>query len=347
MAIYINGRYLLQPQTGVNRFAYELTKAMVGNGVDLVVVCPNGKIHADYDISTFPIRRCGFGKSHFWEQFILPFYFLFKRDILVNFTSLGPLFIRRKVMTIHDLAFYENPKWYSKSYVWFYKIMTPLCAKTSKCILTVSEFSKKEIHKYLGVSKDKIHVIYNAVADKFKHREQGNLANRYILAVSTMDPRKNFRRLVDAFIGWENTLNAQLYLVGGRNSIFTETSIAENPNIRWLGRVSDEELVKLYQGATCFIYPSLYEGFGIPPLEAMSSGSPVIVSDIQPLREVCGDAAIYIDPMDVHSIRAALSQIVDNEKLRDALIIKGCERLKLFTWTKSAKKLTALISALS
>lgn len=343
MMIYINGRFLLQHQTGVNRFAYELTKAIISNGVPVTIVCPNGEICNDYDVTAFNIKRFGFGASHFWEQLILPFFFLMNAGVLVSFTGLGPVLLRRKIITIHDLAFYKNPSWYSKLYVLFYKLMTPLCAKTSKCILTVSEFSKKEIHTNLKVALDKVFVLYNAVSDKFKTSDHRFVYERYILAVSTMDPRKNFKRLVDAFMQWDGDAQVKLYLVGGKNPIFASGDIVENESIKWLGRVSDEELVRLYQNAECFVYPSLYEGFGIPPLEAMASGVPVIVSDIPPLREVCGDAALYVNPIDIASISSAFTQINNDVDLKKELIQRGKERCGYFSWANSAAKFIDII----
>lgn len=343
MSIYINGRFLLQPQTGVNRFAYELTKAIINNGVDIIIVCPQGEICKDYDVAAFNIKRYGFGGSHFWEQLILPFFSLINSGTLVSFTGLGPVFLRRKIITIHDLAFYENPSWYSKLYVLFYKLMTPLCAKTSRCVLTVSEFSKKEIHEKLNIALDQIFVLYNAVSDKFKTTNHSSAFEKYILAVSTMDPRKNFKRLVDAFTMWEGNDQVKLYLVGGKNPVFASSDIIENEKIKWLGRVSDDELVRLYQNAICFVYPSLYEGFGIPPLEAMASGVPVIVSDIPPLREVCADAALYVNPIDIESICDAFTQIINDVHLKEKLIQKGQERYRYFSWTNSAANFVSIL----
>lgn len=343
MSIFINGRFLLQPQTGVNRFAFELTRAMVNAGEDITVICPRGNISDDYDVSSFKIQRFGLGRSHFWEQIVLPLFFLFHKGILLSFTGLGPVVLRRKIITIHDLAFYENPLWYSKLYVLFYKLMTPLCAKTSRFILTVSEFSKKEIYLKLGIPLAKIHVLYNAVSSGFLKPVQKKVSENYILAVSTLDPRKNFRRLVESFVGWENNSNIKLYLVGGKNSVFANWEIIENENIKWLGRVSDEELVSLYQNALCFVYPSLYEGFGIPPLEAMASGVPVIVSDIPPLREVCDKAAIYVDPYDIDDMKLAFSSVVSDITLRQSLVENGKERFVQFSWDKSAEKLAEIL----
>lgn len=306
--IYINGRFLLQEQTGVNRFAYELCKALRKSGIVFVLLCPYGDIKNCYDTTEFSIKRCGWGKSHVWEQLFLPFFFFMTqgKNLLVNFTGIGPIAIKSKIMTIHDLGFMINPKWYSVSYIFLYKTLTPLSVATSLKVLTVSEFSKNEIIRLLHVEKDKIAVIYNAVSSSFTQldtsHENSAKGEKYILAVSSIDPRKNFETLLKAFSILKDT-DMKLYIIGGQNRIYS-TSVEElsanisSERIKWLGRVTDTELKQYYKNTSCFVYPSLYEGFGIPPLEAMSIGVPVVVSDIPSIREVCGDAALYANPLD-------------------------------------------------
>ena len=266
--------------------------------------------------------------------------------ILVNLTSLGPLFVWRKVMTIHDLAFMVNPKWYSRSYLLLYKFMTPLCAKTSLHIITVSNFSKNEIINRLFINRKKISVIYNAVSNFFLDNStdtHGLIEEKYILAVSSIDPRKNFSILLKAFDRIKDA-NVKLYIIGGQNSIYS-TTIAElsrvcvSERIKWLGRVSDTELKIFYSNALCFVYPSLYEGFGIPPLEAMASGTPTIVSNIPPLKEVCADASLYVNPKDEFDIADKINLLVSNPTLRRHLIMKGFERCQYFNWHRSAESL--------
>ena len=164
--IYVNGRFLLQNLTGVNRFAYELCRAWAQMGIPFTLCCPPGPIKGCYDVSHFNIVVYGWGKSHVWEQLSLPLWFsrIKGEKVLVCFTGLGPLLVRKKIMTIHDLAFMANPDWYSRPYRTWYRMMTPLCASTSMKILTVSEFSKSEIMRRLSMDDEKIRVIYNAVS---------------------------------------------------------------------------------------------------------------------------------------------------------------------------------------
>lgn len=343
--ILINGRFLFQKQTGVNRFAYELSKSLVSLRDDILFICPHGDIQKEYDVRNFNIVRFGYGKSHIWEQLYLPLFCLrYTNSTLLNFTGIGPICVSNKIITIHDLAFLVEPSWYSKSYATIYKWLSPISAKTSRYILTVSEFSKSEIIKYLAVNEDKIHVIYNAVSDSFipsidKKR------NDYILAVSTLDPRKNFNRLVEAYDLWHENAMVKLCVVGGQNSIYSDIKCKESSMVDWLGRVDDGQLISLYQNALCFIYPSLYEGFGLPPLEAMACGTPVIVSDIPPHHEVCGEAAIYVNPHDTNSIREALKQIMNKNK-RDDMSQRGLLQTQKFSWGKSAERLMDIIASI-
>lgn len=352
----INGRFLLQPQTGVNRFAYELCKAMLALKMDFVLLCPFGEIKDCYDVSKFRIIRFGWGKSHFWEQFILPFAFWKIRGekILINFTGIGPVLVKRKIMTIHDLAFMVNSGWYSSSYVWVYRILTPLSVNTSMKVLTVSEFSKNEIVRLLALDKDKISVIYNAVSPLFQQEcdfdGDKKSKERYILAVSSIDPRKNFSTLLKAFSLLEDS-DVKLYIIGNQNRIYA-TSVEElgkgvsSERINWLGRVTDIELRDYYRNAVCFVYPSLYEGFGIPPLEAMACGTPTIVSDIPPLREVCGEAALFVNPLDEKDIADKIYMVLKDSKLRKSLREKGYKRYEMFDWRKSAYTLGNVIRTL-
>lgn len=346
--IYINGRFLLQKQTGVNRFAYEICKAMLSLGAEFVILCPYGDIEDCYDVSTFKIIHCGWGTSHLWEQLSLPI--VWKRinghNILLNFTGIGPIAVKQKVITIHDLAFIENPAWYSRKYVMLYKLMTPWSAATSKHILTVSEFSKGEIVRHLNIPAEKITVVHNAVASKFSVGEAccRNKAN-YILAVSSIDPRKNFARLLKAFMKMHET-EMKLYVIGGKSNVFAsskDSQFENNDRIVWLGRVTDEELVEYYRNASCFVYPSLYEGFGIPPLEAMACGIPVVVSDIPPHREVCGDAALYVDPLDEVDIATKIQTFINDVSLRDKMINCALGRCSSFSWEESARKILDMV----
>ena len=350
MTIYINGRFLTQPMTGVERYAYNMCKAMAEQQLSFTIICPHAPIQACYDVSGLQIVHYGRGNSHFWEQCILPFFFFGKRNyVVLSFTGLGSILIRHKIMTIHDLSFLENPKWFSRAYYWWYKVMTPLAVRTSQHIITVSAFSKQEIRRFYTFLKEQdITVIYNATDESlFRPLPQIQApTERFALAVSSLDPRKNFNRLIEAF---KDIQGCKLYIVGARHRVFTqqENKAAQQDNIHYLGRVTDEELVQLYNQAVCFIFPSLYEGFGLPPIEAMSCGCPVLVSDIPVLREVCGDAATYFDPYNPYDIRKVIRQFLDTSQGdRNDVTSRHHTRsnpLVTFSWEKSAKTLINLL----
>lgn len=242
-------------------------------------------------------------------------------------------------MTIHDLSFLENPSWFSRAYYWWYKIMTPLAVKTSKRLITVSEFSKREILRfYTFLKAEDIKVIYGAVDNETFHLQtQGETDNEHFaLAVSSLDPRKNFNNLIEAF---KHIKGCQLKIVGSRNRVFTDDS-QSNPStehIKYIGRVSDEKLTALYNKASLFIFPSVYEGFGLPPLEAMACGCTVLASDIPVIREICGNAALYFDPYNVDDIIRAITQyLCESDVIKETIHKKGLANISRFSWEKSA-----------
>ena len=341
--IYINGRFLTQPMTGVERYAYNMCKALAEQHLPVTIICPNAPIQTCYDVSHLQIIHYGRGNSHFWEQCILPFFFIGKKNyVVLSFTGLGSILIRHKIMTIHDLSFLENPKWFSRAYYWWYKVMTPLAARTSQHIITVSAFSKQEIRRFYSFLKEQdITVIYNAT-DKnlFRHlSEVPAPTERFALAVSSLDPRKNFSRLIEAFT---DIPECKLYIVGAHHRVFTQqdNEVAQQDNIHYLGRVTDDELVRLYNQAVCFIFPSLYEGFGLPPIEAMSCGCPILVSDIPVLREVCGNAATYFNPLDINDIRQTIKHFLATGHRPTPITQHPSSN----TWEASAKALISLLN---
>lgn len=349
MTIYINGRFLTQPMTGVERYAYNICKAMARLHQPFTLLCPKEPVHQDYDVSDLNIVHYGIGNSHFWEQCVLPFFFIGKKNYLVlSFTGLGSILIRHKVMTVHDLSFLKNPSWYSRAYYWYYKFMTPLAVKTSQHILTVSEFSKSEILDFYPFLKpERISVVYNAIDVNLFRPLTSAISHQpsspFVLCVSSLDPRKNFARLIEACQG---LTGAKLYIVGKYNRVFSQNMDLDttSDHIQFLGRVSDEELVRLYNEAACFVFPSLYEGFGLPPLEAMACGCPVLVSDIPVEREVCGDAALYFNPLEPSEILRIITQYLnDTDVIKEKMRQKGFENVTRFSWEKSAKVLMKII----
>ena len=220
-------------------------------------------------------------------------------------------------------------------------------------MVTVSEFSKTEIKRLVSVDDTKIDVVYNGISHMYNIPTisgKGNEYGKYLLTVSSINPRKNFRNLILAF----NHLklpDIKLLIVGSKNKILASEDFKEivenNPNIIFSGYVSDEELVHLYKQALLFVYPSLYEGFGIPPLEAMTCGCPTLVSNKTSLPEVCGDASYYINsPHIVQDIAHSLENLLHQPEVMADLVHKGYERVKQFSWESSSKKMAQLINEL-
>ncbi len=348
MSIYVNARFLTQRITGVQRFAIEISRQLKMLSPDIKFVAPGNIIHKDL-AEELNIGVHGKMSGHLWEQVELP-QFLKRRGnpLLINMGNTSPLYYKNKIVVIYDMSFMRNPQWFSKKFYYYYKFIVARAAREALKIITVSEFSKNEIRELLNIPADKIEVVYGAAPEESADEvgKDISLSGRYILAVSSLDPRKNLKNLIAAFLG-SGIKDMKLVIVGSRNTIFRHKefreAIGSNPGIIFTGYVSDHELMGLYSRAEFFIYPSIYEGFGIPPLEAMACGCPVIVSMAASLPEVCGDAALYVNPLDIDDIKRAMSEILGNGELRQELISKGRERVKLFSWNASAKRLRKIV----
>lgn len=345
--ICINGRFLSQQLTGIQRFAYEICCALHQIGVPYTILAP-ADIRDEYDMTDLPVEIIGGKGSHFWEQVTLPRYMKrhYNGQILLSLSGLSPLIYNRNILTIHDISYLLKPRAYSRIYCLYYRIMTPLVAKHACKILTVSHFSKGEIMHYLAVPENKIAVVYNAVRPTtLLPREQ---AGRYILTVGSLMPRKNIKRLLEAYCSMERP-DFDLYIAGGMHSTFAdaEWNTYTNTNgIHFLGYVGGDELARLYRNATAYISPSLYEGFGIPLVEAMTQECALVVSDIPVFHEVCGKAALYFNPQDVTDITEKMTTIMHDEPLRQQLIKEGNIQVGRFSWEQSAREIQKIVNDL-
>ena len=300
---YINGRFLTQRITGVQRYALEITKALDNliskdtafQKHEYIVIAPKNVLYK-VKLKNMSFIQRGILKGHLWEQLELPIY---SRDgFLINFCNCAPLLKRNQTVTIHDAAVSAIPHTFLLAFRTWYKMMFIWLGMSLNHIFTVSEFSKKELHKYYGIPLNKIHVTYNGI-DHIKNLEvdegiigrKGLKDKKYILAVSSMNPSKNFPLILDVA---RLMPEMEFIIAGGSNAkVFKSAGLDVPQNAKFIGYVSDEELMALYRHANVFVYPSLYEGFGIPPLEAMMCGCPVVVSDIEVFREVYGDSVEY------------------------------------------------------
>lgn len=353
---YINGRFLSQKMTGQQRFSRELVTA-IDRWLD-----NHPQSQADYQFSLLvprnaelamnlrhiPIRKVGVLRGHLWDQIDLPLHT--SDGVLLSLCGVGPVLHPRHVITLHDAAPFANPSNFKVSFRLVYSVLVPTLAKVASEIITVSQFSKSELSRYCGVRPDKVHVVANgadhilsvpgepSVIDAY-----GLAGKRYVFALGSHSVNKNFRLVVEAFRRLQRD-DLTLVVAGGQNSsVFANYDIDEIPNLVRLGYVSDRALRTLYENALCFVLPSLYEGFGIPPLEAMLCGCPVIVSTAPALVETCGSAALACDPHNPADLAEQIIRIADDHALRELLRERGYQRARLFTWDASAERIIDLL----
>lgn len=352
MKIYFNGRFFSQRITGVQRYAFEMLKALdevIDSGVastDEYVLLLPPHTECNTALKRIKVRQIGHLKGHLWEQLELPFY---TRDgFLVNFCNCAPILKKNQTVTIHDVAVLAYPSGFSFLFRLWYRIMFSCLSMRLRLFFTVSEFSKKELNSYLGIPFDHIHVTYNGAEHIKKSvsdgvfQQFGVAAGRYILAVGSVNPNKNFDLVLKVA---ERIPEYNFIIAGGGNStVFRQKKMYVPDNVKFLGYVTDEELFALYAHAGCFLFPSLYEGFGIPPLEAMVCGCPVVASNSASIPEICGNAAIYCDPclQDdwVDAIRIVLGE---DHEVHDSLVKNSLAVTSRYTWTASARKMMRMI----
>jgi glycosyltransferase involved in cell wall biosynthesis len=330
----VNGRYLVQRLTGVQRYAREIVSRW----------------------DSIPILKPTVGGTgaagHLWEQFRLP---TLVRGLLWSPSTTGPLAVRNQVVTIHDTAFIDHADCYTRAFANWYQWLVPRLARRVRRIITVSEFSKSRIVDYCRVPPEKVTVILSGVGPQFQPQSEEqilhartilNLPQRYALCVCSLEPRKNLRRLLEAWNEMPDRPD-DLYLVlaGAKGKIFESIGLESAPaNVQLVGYVGDDLLPALYSGAEFFAFPSLYEGFGLPLLEAMACGTPVLCSNLTSLPEVAGDAALLVDPLDTSSIAAGLQQLATDASLRQQLRERGVVRAKSFNWDRTARQTWDLLT---
>jgi len=265
------------------------------------------------------------------------------------------------VVTIHDMSLTMFPRYHPLRRVMFNRPLVDLAARRADAIITVSESAKRDIRRLYGVKAERVHVVHEAAAPAFRPvvdqasrarvRQQYRLADRFILYVGTIEPRKNLPALIDAFAERRRSGDVahQLVCVGpygwlsGDIGARVERLAMENA-IRFTGYVPFEDLPVVYSLAEFFVFPSFYEGFGLPPLEAMHCGCPVIVSDRASLPEVCGNAAVYCDPDDPEDMARQLRLVLSSFSLRSELREAGLARARTFSWHRSADQLNELLA---
>jgi GT2 family glycosyltransferase/glycosyltransferase involved in cell wall biosynthesis len=277
--------------------------------------------------------------GHVWEQALLPATNR-RAQVLYCPANLAPAASRRSVVVIHDLAALRHPGWYSPPYASYQRRILPLLARHARRVIAPSEFSRRELADGLGLDPERVAVVPNGVDERFSPEVDAQpvrlaygIERPYVLVVGTRIARKNVKALADA--GRRLSEHGIDLVSAGSGRAYMRAG--EAPPMRALGYVDEQHLPGLYAGALALAMPSLYEGFGLPVLEAMASGVPVVAADRTALPETCGNAAILIDPTDSSALADALTEAATNEDTRQGLVEAGLARAALFTWDRSAE----------
>lgn len=359
----------LQPccwdRSGIGTYTYELAKRLVDKeGLEF---CGNlfnflgrENVEEQLDGITMPVREnrlFPYGiYRRIWNNVPIPYRTLFpgEADLSVFFNFIVPPHISGHVITVvHDLTYIRYPETMKQSNLEHLKRGISYSVERSDKVITVSEFSKREIQELLAVPEEKIEIVYNApsliseVADYDTVSQKFNIRGDYIFFVGTIEPRKNIERLLRAFDWMKDTYHIphQLVLAGGKGwrdeSIYlTANAMKYAKDVVFTGYVNSAEKNTLYQRASVFVFPSIYEGFGIPPLEAMYHGCPVVCANAASLPEVVGDAAELVDPMNEESIAGGILRVLSDDSYKQELVERGYCQSKKFSWDSSAQQLT-------
>jgi glycosyltransferase involved in cell wall biosynthesis len=358
--IIVNGKFLADPLTGVQRHAWEIITRLLAMQPAIKIAVPETiPIHPGYQpLDERWLLRWGTGTPHRWQQRVLPVY-LRSQDLLWTPSSIGPITVRRQVLTIHDLSFLDHPEWFSTSYSLIYRWLMPWIMRRALHIFTSSNFSKQRIMQRLRIPAERITIVPSAVSNTIAHpapqddaeiEARYKLPQRYLLTLGSVEPRKNLARLLEAALLLRPDYpDLRVVLVGGQSGIYNQVHFppAAEQILQPLGYVPDQHLHAIYRRAEVFVYPSLYEGFGIPPLEAMACGTPVITSNCTSLPEVVGDAALVVPPLDVQSIADAIRRVLEDSDLKRRLIDAGQRRAAQFSWDDSTRIVADVLQRLA
>ncbi len=333
LKLAINARFQYRRVTGVERYAYEISSRLRSPKRFLL-----------------PQKNLGPIKGHLWEQFVLPRQ-LETDELLWSPANTGAWGVANQVLTIHDASVFDHPEWFKPQFATWTRLSWTILARKLKAVITVSEFSKQRLKYHLGIAHKKIHVIHNGVGDQFKPQPETNvqtikekygIQKPYFLFVGTLEPRKNLSTLLQA---WKNSNFSQheLFISGVQGTVFENIS----QHVTNAVYVPDEDLPALYSGAAAFVYPSLYEGFGLPVLEAMACGTPVITSNSTVFPEIFEKAALLVDPKNPNEISDAMKKIIEDQPYGDGLREQGLKKAEEFSWEASARKTQVVLESVS
>src|SRR3984893_14709034 len=327
----INGRYMTQRMTGVQRYAYEIVASLdkilsedgdIAKRLGFRLILP-GEVQVKPALSQIDVCQTKLGSGHAWDQFVLPWY---AGSGVLSLGNFGPIAARNHIVCIHDANTFIEPESYSRRFGLAYRTLLPLIGKRASRIATVSQFSGDMLVKYGVCRREKIFIAPNCHehalrwdASRAEIPFLDALRRPYVLLLGSIAKHKN----VDVVLKQAQALDAagiDIVVVGGGSGIFsTSRSNFQRSNIHYAGYVAEDDLAALYKGALCLAFPSNTEGFGIPSLEAMARGCPVISSNAASLVEVGGDAVIYVDPGYGDGWRDAIIGLSQNDDLRQTM----------------------------
>ncbi len=354
ITVWINARFLARPITGVERVARELLSALAqrlddrggwtapdGRQLRFRLIAPASST-TESPWSNLALHRAGSGDGHRWEQTGL--LAATRGDWLISLCNTGPIFKRRHVLFLHDAMPFAIPSTFTWKFRLWYKVLFHIGGRMARALLTNSNFSRDELVRCVGLSKSHItpmtlgteHVL-RLPPDTQILEKHGLTSTPYLLAVSSVKPNKNFAAVVRALelLGDQSPV---CVIAGQRyDKVFNKTTLADGRRTVHVGYVSDAELYALYSKAQCLLFPSFYEGFGLPPLEAMALGCPAIVSHTSAMPESCGDAALYCDPTKPETLADGIRRLQNEPGLRDQLVARGLNRAQMFSWSLSTE----------
>lgn len=358
--IGLNGRFLVAQRTGVQRSAYRLFRSVIeqGNQFNFILFTGDSELFApewqrpNVQVVTSPLSQRTLLRNHLWEQIELPR--LAKRfgiDLLHSPANLAPLnFSGKSIVNIHDLCFLVQPAWFSLSFRLIYRWLVPKIARNSSLVVTNSNYSKNDILKFLKLQVERIRLTYWSVDPIFFefNKPYQNREDK-IIFVGSLEPRKNLRGLLKGFALYkqQNPLSkTRLTVVGCESPLFADSGINRQDvgeDVDFRGYISDKELAELFGSVRALVYPSFYEGFGFPPLEAMAAGTPVVTSRTSSLPEVVGDAALLVDPYSPEDIANKIALALRPD-VASTLIQRGSEQVRRFSWDRVGQHMLEIYS---
>jgi glycosyltransferase involved in cell wall biosynthesis len=357
--VFFNGRFLVRPVTGVERCGGEIIRAVDAlcteghsavSGLDFEIVRPPADSVSER-FARIPERVIGRRGGHLWEQLDLPRYV--RGGILVNLCNLAPLRGALNVTCVHDANVFLIPESFAWSFRVAYRIMLPLVIRRSSRWVTVSDYSARQLVR-LGVADRPPSAIVGNGSEHIGRLQPSRsrlatieLPPSFIFAMGSKSQNKN----IDLLLGLSGALHARglsIVLAGGANPrVFNRPAATPHPNVLELGRIDDDDIAFLCSRALCFAFPSFYEGFGIPAIEAMACGCPVIAANSSALPEVLGDAALFCPPTDPQAWLSAISNLAGDSDLRARLVQRGQERAAIYSWRLAALRLLDVIRTLA